>query len=120
MGTRADFYIGTGKDAEWLGSVAFDGYEWADETAVYHPIRLATTEAAYREAITELLKSRDDATVPEQGYPWPWKTSRTTDYAYYFQDGELAWDDRDDWPDMTDRQNVTLGKRSGLLAVVRL
>ena len=30
MGTRADFYIGSGKDAEWLGSVAFDGYEWDD------------------------------------------------------------------------------------------
>jgi hypothetical protein len=26
MGTRADFYVGRGKDAEWLGSVAFDGY----------------------------------------------------------------------------------------------
>jgi len=30
MGTRADFYVGMGKDAEWLGSVAWDGYEWAD------------------------------------------------------------------------------------------
>lgn len=26
MGTRADFYVGRGKDAEWIGSVAFDGY----------------------------------------------------------------------------------------------
>jgi hypothetical protein len=26
MGTRADFYIGRGKRALWLGSVAFDGY----------------------------------------------------------------------------------------------
>jgi hypothetical protein len=26
MGTRADFYIGRGTEAEWLGSVAWDGY----------------------------------------------------------------------------------------------
>jgi hypothetical protein len=26
MGTRADFYVGRGPDAEWLGSVAMDGY----------------------------------------------------------------------------------------------
>ena len=26
MGTRADLYIGRGTDAEWIGSVAWDGY----------------------------------------------------------------------------------------------
>ena len=26
MGTRADFYIGKGTDAEWLGSIAWNGY----------------------------------------------------------------------------------------------
>ena len=31
MGSRADFYIGEGTEAEWLGSVAWDGYEWDKE-----------------------------------------------------------------------------------------
>jgi hypothetical protein len=26
MGTRADFYVGRGGQAEWLGSIAWDGY----------------------------------------------------------------------------------------------
>lgn len=26
MGTRADFYVGRGESAEWLGSIAWDGY----------------------------------------------------------------------------------------------
>ena len=26
MGTRADFYVGKGKDSEWLGSIAWDWY----------------------------------------------------------------------------------------------
>jgi hypothetical protein len=26
MGTRADFYIGCGRDSEWIGSIAWDGY----------------------------------------------------------------------------------------------
>lgn len=26
MGTRADFYVGKGPNAEWLGSTAMDGY----------------------------------------------------------------------------------------------
>ena len=31
MGTRADFYVGVGKKAEWLGNVAWDGDEWAEK-----------------------------------------------------------------------------------------
>lgn len=26
MGTRADFYVGRGTEAEWIGSIALDGY----------------------------------------------------------------------------------------------
>jgi len=26
MGTRADFYVGIGPEAEWVGSIAYDGY----------------------------------------------------------------------------------------------
>lgn len=81
MGTRADFYVGRGKTAVWLGSVAWDGYEVGNE------IPFAKTEIDYRAAVEKLLAERDDATLPVDGWPWPWKNSSLTDYAYAFDDG---------------------------------
>lgn len=66
MGTRADFYVGRGETAEWIGSISWDGY---------------------RTAVAAFLAERDDATLPIELWPWPWENSQTTDYAY-------AWDDR--------------------------
>jgi len=130
MGTRADFYVGTGPDAEWLGSLAFDGYRidemeerHADKTAdnaECWAIKTATAEQAYRDAVAKLLKLNDDATTPDQGWPWPWENSHTTDYAYAFVDGackSFPWGKGAEWPDMTDRKNTTFGKRSGLIVV---
>lgn len=77
MGTRADFYIGTGPTAEWIGSITYDGYpdgtpEWS--------LR-AGSEADFRERVEELF-SKVQSTWPSEGWPWPWEDSRTTDYAY--------------------------------------
>lgn len=139
MGTRADFYIGRGKDAEWLGSVAWDGHP-----ENFRPIMIQVTEKGFREMVAKELAGRDDATLPEHGWTWPWNDSGTTDYAYAFDDGkayttcfgdrwgtladyekECASDDeykeakaalpRAEFPDMSERKNVTLGKRSGVL-----
>ena len=132
MGTRADFYVGRGKDAEWLGSIAWDGYPGGLEAP---QLLAATGEPHFREEVASLLAKRDDGTVPGDGWPWPWKDSQTTDYAYAFDDGKvwasgfgrdwLAADgpEPDDgdlpktaiFPDMTAKQNVTLGKRSGVI-----
>lgn len=144
MGTRADFYVGRGKDAEWLGSIAWDGYP-AGLTPDSHnatkkedipntPVLIAKTEGEYRFAVNTLLASREDATRPEQGWPWPWNNSATTDYAYAFDDGQVwgtqfgkGWwpaiaepKEHDDeanveFPDMSSRKATTLGPRSGLL-----
>ena len=163
MGTRADFYVGRGAQAEWLGSIAWDGYpdgiaprgeemerltpfsppshknvEWPEGQSLFD----STTEAEFRERLTRFFRYRDDVTLPADGWPWPWETSHTTDYAYAFDDGSVwtscfgrPWvdarlpessDDNDDddnepegerpiFPDMTDRQNVTFGKRSGVM-----
>jgi len=139
MGTRADFYVGRGENAEWLGSIAWDGYPDGIDT----PVLEGLTEELYREAVQNFLDSRDDAAYPENGWPWPWEDSRTTDYAYAYEDGEVwascfgsAWYDAStdfDWydedtdterkpegpkavfPDMTHLQRVTYGKRSGVL-----
>lgn len=146
MGTRADFYVGRGEDAEWLGSIAWDGYPAgvfakADtpevERGEYLPDDIAT-EDHWCQAVAAWLGQRRDGTNPRQGWPWPWNDSRTTDYAYALDGGEVwascfgrDWfkvaegepDDEDFgrqpktavFPDMTARKNVTYGSRSGVM-----
>jgi hypothetical protein len=143
LGTRADFYVERGEDAEWLGSIAWDGYPSGlsrDESGVKDdPVLTATTEPVYREEVDKLLARREDATRPEQGWPWPWTDSQTTDFAYTFDGGKvwmsifgrpwadpLEWNFEKDYPDtdervpfpnMEDRQAVTFGRRSGVIIV---
>lgn len=106
MGTRADFYVGRGAEAEWLGSIAWDGYP----DGVAKPILRAETEGAFRESVTAFLGQRDDGTTPDQGWPWPWDDSGTTDYSYAFDDaathascfGSGWWLAADEQPEDTD------------------
>jgi hypothetical protein len=131
MGTRADFYEGRGTDAEWLGSIAWDGYP--EGLSDQPELLQATTAEGFKEAVAALLAERDDGTTPDQGWPWPWENSRTTDYAYAFDSGSVwasyfghSWfpateqEPEDEtpkdaaFPDMSSRQRVTLGERSGL------
>jgi hypothetical protein len=133
MGTRVDFYVGRGESAEWLGSYPFDGYPHG----VFSPGMFADpmTEQAWRIWVAEWL---DD---PEQGWPWPWETSATTDYAYAWDDGVIygssfgsPWfrvdPNAEDWgepeeadgeravfPDMSSHKAVTYGPRSGLIVI---
>lgn len=135
MGTRADFYVGRGLTAEWLGSTAWDGYPSGFDADLFQH----TSESSWRDAVKTLLASRKDGTVPEKGWPWPWEDSQTTDYAYAF-DGDKVWascfggawfdpnlpePDEDDegpegyrkvavFPNMRSRQKVTFGERSGI------
>lgn len=131
MGTRADFYIGRGPEAEWLGSIAYDGYPDGIETTILD----ATTPKKFRAAVAKFLKERDDSTFPDQGWPWPWEDSRTTDYAYAFDGGAVlasrmghqwaATGDVDNgdgpkmgpeaFPNMKSRQNVRLDRGSGVM-----
>ena len=129
MGTRADFYIGIGPTAEWLGSIAWDGYP--DGLTIDAP-----DEAGFRANVAELAK-RADWTSPEQGWPWPWEDSNTTDYAYAWDGAKVVaahfgygwWPVADwaskppesvkscDFPDMSARKRVTLGRRSGVIVL---
>jgi hypothetical protein len=139
MGTRADFYDKQGIDAEWLGSIAWDGGPDIFSDAPYlfgEPV----TPEEWRRWVAEFLAERGDATMPEQGWPWPWENSQTTDYAYALHEGKVtgcgfgySWfvvdmeaedcgepdEERPDvkvaFPDMSSRMAVTHGKRSGLL-----
>jgi len=133
MGTRADFYIGRGEKAEWLGSIAFDGYP--DGISKDKSVFNIASESGFRELVAQILQSRNDATLPSQGWPWPWEDSRTTDYAYAFDQGKIwasnfgyEWfdplqEEPEDslktavFPDMRARQKVALGPRSGLIII---
>ena len=141
MGTRADFYVGKGNSAEWIGSIAWDGYRDGINDTILH----AHSEAEFRSAVKAFFGTRDDATRPADGWPWPWETSATTDCSYWFFDGR-CWDEHDDryapcdepqpynrkgdpikskfakferidFHDMYALMNVTFGKRSGLIVI---
>lgn len=132
MGTRADFYIGTGPSSEWLGSTAFDGYPHEAKSGHGVPPAVidATGEFEYRLAVADYFDSKPNSvTRPEQGWPWPWDFTSGTDYTYALQDGKVdifnfgaAWHPEEagpDWPDMSARKNVTFGPRSGLIVVTK-
>lgn len=91
MGTRADFYVSRGEDAEWLGSIAWDGYPsgvFTDKIGDDGCLpKVVVDEAHWRSEVEAWLKQRNDATFPEQGWPWPWDDSNTTDYAYTYDEG---------------------------------
>lgn len=136
MGTRADFYIGRGEKAEWIGSIAWDGYP----DGIGKPILKARTEEKFKALITLFFAGRNDATLPADGWPWPWNNSHTTDYSYAFDDGKVwassfgyAWFDplKDEpdgelegekvtvFPDMTARKkNPPIeSKKSGIILI---
>jgi ABC-type glycerol-3-phosphate transport system substrate-binding protein len=137
MGTRADFYIRNEKSEpkmEWLGSIAWDGYE-------IDGVEKATTEEEFRTMLKKFFDERDDVTLPEDGWPWPWDDSRTTDYSWVFEKGKVwasqfgysLYDPQNPpedephedetklsnfWPDMRERKNVRIGgKKSGTILV---
>lgn len=130
MGTRADFYVAKGFDdqeAEWLGSIAWDGYR----DGIPEALKLSTTEERFRAEVSTFLKSRKDATWPNEGWPWPWDDTNTTDCTYLFVDGQVWHRDGMDgiepvmtehrefeWPDMSARKNVKLGgPGSGIIVI---
>lgn len=120
MGTRADFYIGTGPNAEWLGSVAWDGHEWEEDPCC--PLLKAAAEAKFRQAVSDIALVRGDWTAPEQGWPWPWDDSTTTDRAYAFVDGGTKvyqWGEGAEWPNMKARAAVARpgSERSGAMVL---
>lgn len=141
MGTRADFYIGRGENAEWLGSIAWDGHPTEPGHGV--PIVKAQSEYEYRWEVENLSRTLDHWTSPEQGWPWPWEDSHTTDFSYAWDDGVYVscfgygWrtasdvarqSDEDIWtdpqestvfPNMKAIQNVTRGRRSGVMMISR-
>lgn len=79
MGTRADFYVGRGENAEYLGSVGWDGHQ---ENMLHLESKF---EAQYRLNVKDLIDEQEGWTK----WPWPWEDSHTTDYSYAFDDDRV-------------------------------
>ena len=79
--TKADFYVGTGKRAEWIGSLCNDG------SVYYIPmdILIQVNKTMFEEMVLEFL-SLKEGIIPDNGDEWPhpWTDSRVTDYVYMF------------------------------------
>lgn len=86
MGTRADFYLGKGENAQWLGSIAWDGYPDGIDEAILK----SKTKEHYIKKLRIFFSERDDVTLPRDGWPWPWEDSNTTDYAYAFDKAKVS------------------------------
>ncbi len=85
MSTKADFYVGTGKHAEWIGSLLKDG------SVYYIPmdILIQVNKTMFEETVLEFL-SLKEGIIPDQGDGWihPWSDSRVTDYVYMFDNNK--------------------------------
>src|SRR6266540_6581897 len=85
MGVRADFYVGRGSDAEWLGSLAATG-----DPATLAPFLRATDEQQFRRDVARLIDEYGQYGIhSDQGWPWPWPTSHLSDYAYAVDAGKV-------------------------------
>ena len=79
--TKADFYIGTGISANWIGSIFGDG----SVERIPLNILICGNETLYEELAVEFLTERKGA-IKTNGdkWPWLWPDSRMTDYSYLF------------------------------------
>lgn len=90
MGTRADFYLGRGRNAEWLGSIAYDGYPYVfDRNGIPMNVLKSTDKLEFMHYLYLFFRKKDDYISTSNGWPWPWEDSRTTDYSYAFDDGKV-------------------------------
>lgn len=89
MGTYADFYVGRGPKARWVGSIDSDG----QPENMPKEIRRASTARAFRAAVRFRLRKMNrsplgGAVVAGEGeWPHSWTNSAKSDFAYAFDRG---------------------------------
>ena len=79
--SRADFYVGLGPTAKYLGSITSN----AEPENIPFSVKRARTPEAFEAAVRKLIRKTDGALV----WPWPYATSHDTDYTYLMSDGQL-------------------------------
>jgi hypothetical protein len=70
MGTRADFYVGRGESAEWLGSIAYDGYPEGEPGGL---LKIGD-EAKFRKRVDRVTLGRVLTTTTDDEGPWLYPT----------------------------------------------
>jgi len=84
--TKADFYIGSGKDGmdpKWIGSLYSDGYPV--DGVIPAELFLQVNKIMYEEMVTELIiRYKGKLADRGDGWPWLWPDSQVTDYTYMF------------------------------------
>lgn len=93
---RADFYVGKGDNARWIGSVETDGYpatRGIKTAGVPQKILKCTKKAVFEKSLKRFIKKRKknqwshgNAWDESDGWPWNWTNSSYTDYSYWFFD----------------------------------
>jgi hypothetical protein len=81
--TKADFFLGRGRDSVWLGSVGSHGRP----EMLNREIVCAGSREAFKRAVGAMVRTLAQGVPPEMG--WPWRNGRTTEYTYAFDDGEI-------------------------------
>jgi hypothetical protein len=78
---KADFYVGLGLGAEWIGSVR----KYGEITSISTPIFLQVNQVMYEELVFEYIRSCEGIIANHIcQWPWEWMDSRMTDYSYFF------------------------------------
>lgn len=78
MGTRADFYAKDGDTVTYLRFGSFDGYHWHEKV----DLSAIRTREAFEAMI--VATGSPETWAQDGRWPWPWDTSRLTDYVYLF------------------------------------
>jgi hypothetical protein len=86
MSTKADFFIGAGRKAQWLGSINWDGYPEGIDLKILR----SRTQKGFEKNVKKFLANREDATTPDMEEPWDWEKSiYVIDYAYCFVNNQV-------------------------------
>ena len=84
MSVHADFYVGRGHGAEWLGSIVYDGHPVCIPEKVWD----VADQRTWRKNVAWFLEKTLTRAKPEYGWPWPWDDSTGTNYSYTFDDNK--------------------------------
>ena len=103
MGTRCDFYQGRGETARYLGSIGHDAYV----DAMAERFAGVTDFASFEACLATVFKEYGEISA-KNGWPWPWRTSATTDTVVAFDEGR-CWTAHpsDRWAPLDDFENPT-------------
>lgn len=98
MGTYADFYIGTKPETmEYLGSLFWDGYPDNDEIKAL--FKQCTTKKTYRNEVIKFIGEQEGALADSGGWPFPWNSSETSDWAYTWTKDGIKCSAENRWTD---------------------